>query len=87
VVKPCEGQGSVGVSKVTNMEQLLDAVTGIENYGSKSGIIVENYVDGLKIDVNFAILDGEVVLFEVVDNFSCIAVQRTRRETERPTRS
>jgi len=82
VVKPCEGQGSVGVSKVTNMEQLVDAVAGIENYGSKSGIMVENYVDGPEIDANFAMLDGEVLFFEVVDNFPCTADEKGNRKTD-----
>ena len=82
VVKPCEGQGSVGVSKVTNMQQLFDAVTGIENYGSKSGIIVENYVDGPEIDANFAMLDGEVLFSEVVDNFPCTADEKESRKTD-----
>ena len=82
VVKPCEGQGSVGVSKVTNMEQLFDAVTGIENYGNKSGVIVENYIDGPEIDANFAILDGEILFFEVVDNFPCTADEKGNRKTD-----
>jgi hypothetical protein len=82
VVKPCEGQGSVGVSKVTNMQQLFDAVTGIEKYGSKSGIMVENYIDGPEIDANFAMLDGEVLFFEVVDNFPCTADEKGSRKTD-----
>lgn len=82
VVKPCEGQGSVGVSKATDMQQLCDAVTRIENHGSKSGIIVENYVDGPEIDANFAMLDGEVLFSEVVDNFPCTADEKENRETD-----
>ena len=82
VVKPCQGQGSIGVSKVTNMHELCDAVTAIENYGSKSGIIVENYIDGPEIDVNFALLDGEVLFSEVVDNFPCTADEKGNRKTD-----
>jgi formate-dependent phosphoribosylglycinamide formyltransferase (GAR transformylase) len=82
VVKPCEGQGSVGVSKVTTMQELFDAVTGIEYYGNKSGIIVENYVDGPEIDANFALLEGEILFFEVVDNFPCTADEKENRKTD-----
>jgi hypothetical protein len=82
VVKPCEGQGSVGVSKVTDLQQLFDAVKGIENYGNKPGIIVESYINGPEIDANFAILDGEVLFFEVVDNFPCTADEDENRKTD-----
>ncbi|EHK99987.1 putative D-alanine--D-alanine ligase B [Glarea lozoyensis 74030] len=86
VVKPSEGQGSVGVSKVTNTQQLYDAVTGIENYaqksGVKSGVIVETYIDGPEIDANFVMLDGEVLFSEVVDNFPCTADDEEDQQTD-----
>jgi len=82
VVKPRQGQGSIGVSKVTNMHELCDAVKAIEKYGSKSGIMVENYVNGPEIDANFALLDGEVLFFEVVDNFPCTADEKGSRKTD-----
>jgi formate-dependent phosphoribosylglycinamide formyltransferase (GAR transformylase) len=86
VVKPSEGQGSVGVSKVTNTQQLYDAVTGITNYGQKSGVksgvIVETYIDGPEVDANFVMLDGEVLFSEVVDNFPCTADDEEDQQTD-----
>jgi formate-dependent phosphoribosylglycinamide formyltransferase (GAR transformylase) len=82
VVKPSAGQGSVGVSKVTDVQQLFNAVMEIENYGTKPGVIVENYIDGPEIDANFVMLDGEVLFFEVVDNFPCTADDDEDQKTD-----
>jgi formate-dependent phosphoribosylglycinamide formyltransferase (GAR transformylase) len=82
VVKPSAGQGSVGVSKVTDTKQLFNAVQAIENHGTKPGVIVESYIDGPEIDANFVMLDGEVLFFEVVDNFPCTADDEEDQKTD-----
>lgn len=80
VVKPCTGRASWSVIKAETEAQVAAAVDkahsriiGYEEDGSpiQSPIMVEPYVDGPEVDVNFAMLDGEVLFYDVSDNFPC----------------
>ncbi|KAI9752112.1 MAG: hypothetical protein M4579_005750 [Chaenotheca gracillima] len=75
VVKPSTGWGSEGVSKVDDEAELFGAVSELEI--SRNGLlqIVESYVDGPEVDANFALFDGELVFFELIDDFPCTAEQ------------
>lgn len=74
VVKPCRGGGSRGVRKVNDLESLQTAVREAEdNDYSKQGVLVEPYVSGPEVDANFALLDGEILFFEMCDDFPCQA--------------
>lgn len=46
-------------------------MVGYGEYGTPthSLLTMKSYVDGPDVDVNFAILDGEVLFFDVLDNF------------------
>ncbi|KAL8641865.1 MAG: hypothetical protein Q9226_008577 [Calogaya cf. arnoldii] len=80
VVKPCTGRSSWSVLMAETEAQVAAAVDkahshiiGYEEDGSpiQSLIMVEPYVDGPEFDVNFAMLDGEVLFYDVSDNFPC----------------
>lgn len=77
VVKPCEGDGSHCVSKVFTETELFQAV---EKVGRRiirhergvpvpSDVLIEPYVDGPEVDVNFVLWDGEILFSEVSDDF------------------
>ncbi|KAL8704248.1 MAG: hypothetical protein Q9201_002594 [Fulgogasparrea decipioides] len=79
VVKPCMGRASWSVVKAETEAETLAAVDKAHSrvIGYEDGkpiqslIMVEPYVDGPEVDVNFALLDGEVLFFDVSDNFPC----------------
>lgn len=79
VVKPCTGRTSWCVTK-TDTE--ADTIAAIDKARSRvirhedgkpiySSIMVEPYIDGPEIDVNFAVWDGEVLFYDVSDNWPC----------------
>ena len=68
ITKPSAGAGSVHVYKVDNEVQLLKAVKRTSE-GSGKKVLIEAYVDGPELDVNFVLLDGEIVFFEISDDF------------------
>lgn len=74
IAKPCMGWGSEGVSKVRNKDELIKAVTQISDRHvtgpyPRTDTIIEPYVDGPEVDVNVVLIDGDVVFFEVADDF------------------
>ncbi len=74
IVKPCRGGGSKGVRKANNRSDLYEAVNLAEQAGYfKDGILIEAYADGPEVDANFALWDGEILFFEMCDDFPCLA--------------
>ncbi|KAH8805420.1 hypothetical protein F5884DRAFT_736462 [Xylogone sp. PMI_703] len=72
VVKPCRGQSSKGVRKVTNDSSMREAVCMLaEEDLADKGVLLETYVDGPEIDANFVLWDGQILFLEVTDNFPC----------------
>jgi biotin carboxylase len=74
IVKPCRGGGSRGVMKVNDWVSLCLAVRQVEDWGfNKDGILIETYVNGPEVDANFALWRGEILFFEMSDDFPCDA--------------
>ncbi|KAJ5496622.1 hypothetical protein N7463_008609 [Penicillium fimorum] len=72
IVKPCRGESSRGVRKVTDQDNMREAVCMLDKEGlAEHGILLETYVDGPEVDANFVLWDGEVLFLEVTDNFPC----------------
>ena len=79
VVKPCTGRTSWCVTKTDTEAETVAAVDKarsrvIRREDDKpiySSIMVEPYIDGPEVDVNFALWDGEVLFYEVSDNWPC----------------
>ena len=79
VVKPCTGRTSWCVTKTVTEAETVAAIDKarsrvIRHEAGKpiySSIMVEPYIDGPEIDVNFALWDGEVLFYDVSDNWPC----------------
>ena len=74
IVKPCLGWNSDCVSKVSNEANLAEAVRkASERHADatkrSTSVIVEPYIDGPEVDANFVLLDGEILFFEISDDF------------------
>ncbi|KAI4209021.1 MAG: hypothetical protein LQ349_009584, partial [Xanthoria aureola] len=74
VVKPSLGANSEGVSKVFDQDELAMAVDRVfqsdyEHVPKSRAVNVEEYCAGPEIDVNFVLMDGEVLFVETADDF------------------
>lgn len=74
IVKPCLGWNSDCVSKVKNLDELQIAVGRAcgrhANAPTKvTRAVIEPYIGGPEVDANFILLDGEVLFFQVSDDF------------------
>ncbi|PQE28704.1 ATP-grasp superfamily protein [Rutstroemia sp. NJR-2017a WRK4] len=74
LVKPCTGWGSECVSRVENEAMLLEAVEKAcsRHQGSvfkATGCVVEPYISGPEFDANFVLFDGEIVFFQIADDY------------------
>jgi biotin carboxylase len=75
IVKPTKGWSSECVSKVTRGADLPAAVAkATARHGSAA--VIEPFFDGPEIDVNFVLLDGEVLFCEIADEPPCQADAR-----------
>ncbi|KAK1139473.1 hypothetical protein N8T08_000754 [Aspergillus melleus] len=89
IVKPCNGWHSLNVMKATTTGSLKTAVDVVSRHTaySRSGasseskwqanVLVEEYCDGPEVDANFVLWRGDILFFEVVDNFPCTADSST----------
>ncbi|KAF2793167.1 hypothetical protein K505DRAFT_338032 [Melanomma pulvis-pyrius CBS 109.77] len=74
VVKPVVGWCSDCVSKVQDVSELRIAVQKASDRHAESAkrstaVVVEPYIDGPEVDANLALLDGEILFFEISDDF------------------
>ncbi|KAK4138968.1 hypothetical protein BT67DRAFT_431432 [Trichocladium antarcticum] len=76
IVKPTKGWSSECVSKVTSAADLSVAVQkATSRHGSAA--VIEPFFDGPEIDVNFVLLDGEILFSEIADEPPCQADSHT----------
>ena len=69
IVKPCRGWLSEGVTKVEHASEFADAINAIDTSRHSSDFVIEEYCDGPEVDANLILCDGELLLFEVSDDF------------------
>ncbi|KAF1984278.1 hypothetical protein K402DRAFT_395940 [Aulographum hederae CBS 113979] len=74
IVKPCLGWNSDCVSKVANEEELEIAVREASERhedapNPSTKVVIEPYIDGPEVDANMVLLDGEILFFEISDDF------------------
>lgn len=73
IIKPSRGWSSEGVWKVANEQELREKVPLLwrESFAAWHGneVVIETYIDGPEIDANMVLVDGEIVFFEVNDDF------------------
>ena len=73
VVKPCGGTASEGVRKVWNISELRIAAENIfdiklsSRYGTAT--LIESYIEGPEIDMNFVLYNGKLLFEESSDDF------------------
>lgn len=73
IAKPCFAWGSNGVHIASTESELYLAVETLEQAYLGIDVMIENYENGPEFDANFVLQDGEILFFEVVDNFPCTA--------------
>lgn len=72
IVKPTKGWSSEGVSKVRKLEDLSIAVDkATSRHGSAA--VIEPFFDGPEMDVNFVLLEGDIMFCEIADEPPCQA--------------
>ncbi|KAJ7841878.1 ATP-grasp domain-containing protein [Mycena olivaceomarginata] len=69
IVKPVSGYLSEGVARVSNDAELLASVGRIDTKRHGRAFIVETYIDGPEFDANIVLCEGEMLFFELVDDF------------------
>ncbi|KAJ5175699.1 uncharacterized protein N7482_001576 [Penicillium canariense] len=69
IIKPCKGWSSEGVEKVNNETQLARAIASIDTSRHGDDFLLEPYCNGPEVDVNIVFWEGEIVFFEVCDDF------------------
>lgn len=74
IVKPSLGWNSDCVSKVWDENELVKAVRrASERHADAAtpsvGVVIEPYIDGPEVDANLVLLEGEVVYFDIEDDF------------------
>ena len=75
IVKPTKGWGSESVSRVPDLASLTLAVQkATSRHGGAA--VIEPFFDGPEIDVNFVLLDGEILFCEIADEPPCQADAR-----------
>ncbi|KAJ5168600.1 uncharacterized protein N7482_004194 [Penicillium canariense] len=73
IVKPSRGWASEGVWKVQSEDELREATSRLwkDSFTEWHGheVVIEPYIEGPEIDANMVVLDGEILFFEVNDDF------------------
>ncbi len=60
VVKPVDNMGARGVSKVTNLDQLVAALELARRHSRSSVVIVEEFIDGPEYSIDSLLIDGKL---------------------------
>jgi biotin carboxylase len=81
IVKPCNGWLSEGVFKVDTFSELATAINAIDSNRHGKEFVLEKYCDGPEVDFNVVLSDGEIVFYEVSDDFPKTADTDTNTNT------
>lgn len=84
IVKPSDRSGSLGVVKVENENELLPAVTSAQNYSFKHEAMVEQYIDGREISVEFISYKGIHYPLQITDKVTTGAPRFVELEHHQP---
>lgn len=69
IIKPTNGFLSEGVVRVENLAQFEAGVEAIHTERHGSEFVIEKYCSGPEVDANLVLCDGELIFFEVSDDF------------------
>jgi biotin carboxylase len=66
IVKPCDGSGSKGISKVSEREELVEAFNYALDSSISRKVIVEDFIDGKEYGVESFIYNGDIHVLSVM---------------------
>ncbi|KAI0117203.1 ATP-grasp domain-containing protein [Daldinia grandis] len=69
IIKPCNGFLSEGVFRAESLSQIEAGIQAINTERHGVEFVIEKYCEGPEVDANFVLCDGEVIFFEVSDDF------------------
>ncbi|MCJ1245648.1 hypothetical protein MMC30_002852 [Trapelia coarctata] len=69
IIKPCNGWGSEDVFKVDDAAGLARAVGRLNTDRHGADFVIEHYCDGPEVDVNIVLYDGEILFYEIADEY------------------
>jgi biotin carboxylase len=74
IVKSCLGWNSDCVPKVSNKDELVEGVhrasqRHADAANPSTAVVVEPYINGPQVDANMVLLDGEILFFDISDDF------------------
>jgi biotin carboxylase len=67
IVKPTDRSGSLGVSKVINKEELLDAIEVATQSSIENAVIIEEYIEGTEVSVEFISWNAKHYFLAITD--------------------
>ena len=67
IVKPTDRSGSLGVSKVINKEELLDAIEIATRSSIENAVIIEEYIEGTEVSVEFISWNAKHYFLAITD--------------------
>lgn len=84
IVKPSDRSGSLGVSKVTNIEELYQAVPNAIEKSFKKEAMVEEFIEGREISVEFISYNGRHYPLTITDKVTTEAPHFVELEHHQP---
>lgn len=84
IVKPTDRSGSLGVRKVSNVEELVDAVNNAISFSFKKEAIIEEYIEGREISVEFISFHGKHHPLTITDKVTTGAPHFVELEHHQP---
>ena len=84
IVKPSDRSGSLGVVKVEREEDLVSAIEAAMNYSFKHEAIVEQYIEGREISVEFISYQGKHYPLQITDKVTTGAPHFVELEHHQP---
>jgi len=84
IVKPSDRSGSLGVMKVEKVEDLLPAIKAAQGYSFKHEAMVEQFIDGREISVEFISYQGKHYPLQITDKVTTEAPHFVELEHHQP---
>ncbi|KAI1647984.1 ATP-grasp domain-containing protein [Daldinia loculata] len=69
IIKPCNGFLSEGVFRAESLRQIEAGIQAINTERHGVEFVIEKYCEEPEVDANFVLCDGEVIFFEVSNDF------------------
>ena len=84
IVKPTDRSGSLGITKVTRQEDFMSAVDNALGYSFKHEAIIEEFIEGREISVEFISYQGKHYPLQITDKVTTEAPHFVELEHHQP---